>query len=136
MKRFGFKIAATAAIAVLVASVVGISADDKKTLTVKECMKCQNDSRTQIEKLLKAKEVNWEKVESSTKTWTDACMDLSASKVKKGSADSWKEQTEKYAATVKAIGDAAEKKDAKEVSAKLKEFGASCGGCHSKHKGK
>jgi len=134
--RFSVKVVAMAALTAVVAWMGGANAEDKKPLEVSGVMKCQNSVRSELGKLAKAKEVNWEDASKKSKTWLAAAEDLGKNKPKLGDEKSWKEQTEKYVSNVKAVDDAVAKKDATALTKSLATFGASCGGCHSKHKPK
>jgi len=134
--RFSVKVVAIAALTAVVAWMGGANAEDKKALEISACMKCQNSVRGELGKLAKAKEVNWEEASKKSKTWLSAANDLGKNKPPLGDEKSWKEQTEKYVTNVKAVDDAVGKKDAAALTKSLGTFGASCGGCHSKHKPK
>jgi len=112
----------------------GAFADDEKKLDCKGVMKSQNMIRGAI--LPKKGEPNWEDASKKSKIWLAAAEDLGKNDPPVGNKDTWKELTAKYVTNVKAVDDAVTKKDAPAVSKALGMFGASCQGCHSKHKPK
>jgi len=134
--RLSLKVAMVAALAAIVAYIGGATAEDKKALDIKGCMKCQNTARGSILPKEKGKEVDWDAAAKKTKTWLSAAEDLAKNSPPVGDEKSWKDQTAKYLTNVKAVDDAVGKKDAAAVGKALGTFGASCGGCHSKHKPK
>jgi cytochrome c556 len=135
--RFSVKVVAIAVLTAVVAWMGGTnSSAEEKTLEIKACMKCQNTVRGELNKLAKAKEVNWDDASKKSKTWLAAANDMGKNKPPMGDEKSWKEQTEKYVTNVKAVDEAVGKKDATSLTKALGTFGASCGGCHSKHKPK
>jgi cytochrome c556 len=133
--RFSLKIVAVAALTAVVAWMGGASAEEK-TLEIKACMKCQNTVRTELGKLAKAKEVNWDEAAKKSKAWLTAAGDMGKNKPPLGDDKSWKEQTDKYLTNVKAVNSAVEGKSTGDLTKALGTFGASCGGCHGKHKPK
>jgi cytochrome c556 len=132
--RIRRKVAVAAAVAVALVYFAGANADEKAPQEIKVCMKCQNKARNAIGAA--AKKSEWDKASESSKTWLAAAGDMGKNKPPLGDEKSWKEQTEKYLTNVKAVDDAVGKKDADAVGKALGTFGASCGGCHSKHKPK
>lgn len=134
--RFRLKVAVLAALAVGIAYLGSAQAAEDKLKDVKGCMAFQNKVRTDIGKQAKGKDVKWEDIQTQTAEWVKVAEDLGKNKPPKGDEKSWKEQTDKYLATVKAIHEAAEKKDSAGINKGLGTIGASCGGCHGKHKPK
>ncbi len=128
------KLSILAALAAVVVYFGGANAADEKTLDVKACMKCQNMVRGGL--IPKKGEPNWEEASKKSKAWLNAAESIGKNAPPIGEKDSWKEQTGKYLTNVKAVDEAVTKKDAAAVSKSLATFGASCGGCHSKHKPK
>lgn len=131
--RFRAKLLALAAVVAL-AAYLGNAVAAEKELEIKDCMKCQNTARKTIETAGKAGK--WEDAEKPTKAWLEAAEAIGKNKPPKGEEKSWKEQTDKYLTNVKAVDEAVGKKDATALGKALGTFGASCGGCHSKHKPK
>lgn len=133
--RFSLKIALMAGLAAGLAYLgSATAADDVKPENIKGCMAFQNKVRKDIG--AQAKKGNWESVQKQTKDWLEVAKVLGSQKPPKGDEKSWKEITDKYAATVKSIEDAAEKKDADAVGKGLATIGSMCQGCHSKHRAK
>jgi cytochrome c556 len=131
------KIGLLAALAAGLAYLGGASAaDEPKTKNVKGCMVFQNKVRGDLNKQVKAKDPKWEAIQKQTKDWVQISEELSTHKPPKGDDASWKEQTDKYQANVKAVDSAAEKKDADGVTKGLATIQNSCMGCHSKHRPK
>lgn len=124
--------------AVLSAAIVyfgGVYAEDKP-MDIKACMKCQNTVRTELGKLAKASNPDWEEAAKKAKAWMQAANDIGKNTPPKGDEKSWKEQTATYLKNVTAVEKAVAEKDAAALTKALATFGASCGGCHSKHKPK
>ena len=128
-------------LAVLAATIVGVAylgtavakEDIKDT---KGCMAFQNKLRGDLPKQLKAKEPAWDDIQKETKEWLSVAETLGKQTPPKGTAESWKKQTELYMTNVKAVDDAAQKKDAEAATKALATIGSSCGGCHGPHKPK
>ena len=133
--RLSQKLSVLAALSAVVCYFGGAyAADEKKTLSIKDCMSCQNMTRGAILPKGKGKEVDWEAAGKKTKTWLEAAEDLSKNDPPKGTKESWKEQTAKYVTNVKAVDEAVEKKNIESVTRGLATFNASCMGCHAQHK--
>ena len=133
--RFQFKLAVLAAVAVGVAYLGSAAArDDIKD--VKGCMAFQNKVRGPLGKQVKKDPVPWDEIQKETKEWVGVAETLGKQTPPKGTAESWKKQTDLYLANVKAVDAAAEKKDAAGVTKGLATIQASCGGCHGQHKPK
>jgi len=132
--RIRRKAAVVAAVAVALVYFTGANADEKTPMQVKACMKCQNKARNAIGSA--AKSNDWDKAAESSKTWLAAASDMGKNKPPLGDEKSWKEQTDKYLTNVKAVDTAVGKKDSDAVAKALGTFGASCMGCHSKHRPK
>jgi cytochrome c556 len=105
-----------------------------ETLEIKDCMKCQNKSRKEISDA--AKGGKWDDASTSSKAWLEAAEAMGKNDPPLGDKKSWKDQTDKYLTNVKAVDSAVGKKDPSALTKALGTFGASCGGCHSKHKPK
>jgi cytochrome c556 len=133
--RFSLKVAAAAALTAVVAWMGGAGAEEKKVLEIKACMKCQNTMRPQLNKMAKAKDLDWEEASKKSKTWLAAAGDMGKNKPPKGDEKSWKELTDKYVTDVKAIDEAVGKKDSAALTKALGTIDQKyCGSCHSKHK--
>jgi hypothetical protein len=114
---------------------LGTGADEKKDPpTISDIMK-KGHAKTDgyIDRIkLAAKDGKWEDATEYAKTLAFFGENLGKNKPPKGSEESWKAQTTKYADATKAVLKAVEAKDAKAVN---KAFGGiSCGGCHKEHK--
>ncbi|MBO0698742.1 MAG: cytochrome c [Zavarzinella sp.] len=135
MMRFSLKMGLLAVIAAGVAYLGSTAAaEEVKPENIKGCMVCQNKFRKEIG--AQAKKGNWESVQKQAKDWVDVAKVLGTQKPPKGDEKSWKDQTDKYLSSVQTIETAAEKKDADGVNKGLQTIGASCMGCHSKHRAK
>lgn len=132
--RFSVKVLAMAAVAAAAVCLGDAIIAAEKTREIKECMKCQNTSRKDLQAL--AKDGKWDDAAKTSKTWLEAAGDMAKNKPPVGDEKSWKEQTDKYLTNVKAVDDAVGKKDATALGKALSTFGSSCGGCHGKHKPK
>lgn len=128
-----------AVVAALVGGVVYLGtaqAQEEKIKDVKGCMAFQNKVRGDLGKQVKSKTPDWEAIQTQTKEWVGVAETLGKQTPPKGTAESWKKQTETYLKNVKAVDEAAEKKDSDAATKSLATVGASCGGCHSQHKPK
>jgi cytochrome c556 len=133
--RFRLKIALMAGLAAVVAYLgSATAADDVKPKDIKGCMAFQNKVRKDLS--AQAKKGNWEDIQKQTDEWLEVAKTLGSQKPPKGDEKSWKEITDKYAATVKSIDEAADKKDAAALNKGLAAIGSMCQGCHSKHRAK
>jgi cytochrome c556 len=130
--RFRVKMVVTALLATAVAYLGSASAADDEIKDVKGCMVFQNKIRGDIKTL--AKEGKWDEAQKETKSWVKVAESIGTFKPPKGTDESWKTQTTKYLANVKAVDSAAEKKDADGVSKALATIQNSCGACHGQHK--
>lgn len=130
-------------LAMLVALVAGgmyvgsaMAKDDEKIKDIKGCMAFQKKVREDLPTLIKAKDPNWDEIQKETKEWVGVAEILTKQTPPKGTAESWKRQTEKYLENVKAADAAAQKKDAAAATKALATIGVSCMGCHSQHRPK
>ena len=90
---------------------------------------------TVLKKQLDAKPVNWEDVQKTTKEIHELGEALGKNKPEKGSEESWKKLTGKFADDTKALNEAAEAKSTDKVKAAQKAIGGSCKSCHDAHRG-
>lgn len=133
MKRIGMRVAALAACAFVVAT--GFAADEK-SLSVKQCMQCQQKMSKAVGAAAAAGK--WDDAAKSSKTWLKAAEDMGKNNPPKGEKESWKTLTEKYLTSVKTIDESVGKKDADGVKKALEPFSGNknCGECHGPHKPK
>lgn len=129
--------AAPAAAVLLVAAVVGGDeppaegkAPDVNALMVK-CFRPGGYRQTVLDAV---KAEKWDDAAKLAKEWGELGATLGRAKAAKGEPKSWEALSKKFAENTKAVADAAEKKDAKAVSAALGALGLSCGNCHKLHK--
>jgi cytochrome c556 len=134
--RYQWKLAVLATVALGVAYFGTATAKDDEIKDAKGCMAFQNKVRGDLPKQLKSKSPDWEEIQKETKEWVSVAETLGKQTPPKGSAESWKKQTELYTTNVKAVDTAAQKKDAEAATKSLATIGNSCGGCHSQHKPK
>src|SRR5688572_14523522 len=102
--RFSVKVALLAALAgglVYLGSPATAQEEKVKPENIKGCMAFQNKVRKDIG--AQVKKGNWESVQKQTEEWLSVAKTLSTQKPPKGEEKSWKEMTDKYAATVKTI---------------------------------
>lgn len=83
-----------------------------------------------------AKGEKWEDAQKDAKNLVLAGENLGKNKPPKGDAKNWEKLTKKYVENAKAVADAADKKDAKGVTAAIGMIQKSCGECHGAHKPK
>jgi cytochrome c556 len=134
MMRFRVKMAVAAVLVGAAAYLGSASAADDEIKDIKGCMVFHNKVRGDIKTL--AKDGKWDEVQKESKSWLKVAETIGTFKPPKGTDASWKEQTTKYLANVKAVDAAAEKKDADGVSKALATIQNSCGACHGQHKPK
>jgi cytochrome c556 len=135
--RFGLKLVLLAGLAAGVGYLGSANAQEDKTVkpeNIKGCMAFQNKVRKDL--AAQAKKGNWESIQKQTEEWLEVAKTLSSQDPPKGDKESWKAMTDKYAATVKSIDEAADKMDAAGLNKGLAQIGAMCQGCHGKHKPK
>lgn len=111
---------------------------DDKVPTIKEIMTQGHKGTDAFLAKIKAeaKGAKWDDAVTHAKALSVFGEALGKNKPPKGSEESWKTLSDKYAKDTQAVLTAAEKKDAKGTNAALGAIGASCGGCHKAHKGK
>jgi cytochrome c556 len=134
--RFGLKLLLLAGLAAGVGYLGAANAQEEKVKpeNIKGCMVFQNKVRKDL--AAQAKKGNWESIQKQTDDWLEVAKTLSSQDPPKGDKASWKALTDKYAATVKSIDAAADKKDAAGLNKGLAQIGAMCQGCHTKHRPK
>jgi cytochrome c556 len=128
MKRtFGLMVSATALMLV-----VGVTHADELTKTImRECNGADGFAKATTN-AVKAKD--WAKANEAATGLKESTAKLAEGKPKKGSDESWKEQTKKFADYGAAVYDAVEKKDGKAATKALGAYGSSCKACHMVHK--
>jgi cytochrome c556 len=131
-----FLLTSVLALGVIVSSnVVQAEEKDDKEPSIKDVMKTAHGEaglKAKITKGVAAEE--WDKVGTAAKDWIKQAKALSKATPTKGKAASWKKLTTAYEKNVKAVADAAEKKDGDAAKTALKKINTSCGGCHGAHK--
>jgi hypothetical protein len=121
--------------AVALAAGAGYGADDKLP-TIKEIMtKGHKGTDAYMAKIkADAKAGKWDEAKEYAQTLATFGAAMPKLKPSKGSAESWKALSEKYAASTKATLKAVESKDAAAVNKAL--GGINCMECHKAHRGK
>ena len=127
-----------AAVVVALAGVAAVNADDKETPTTKEIMKKLHGGNDALLKAtqtkLKAGTVDWDAVQTDSKTIKELGEAMGKNEVKKGTKESWEKLTKAYADTATKLSEAAEKKDKAAATQSLTKLGGSCMACHRVHK--
>jgi cytochrome c556 len=123
------------ALAVILTSVARAADDKPESIgdVMKKAHAADAAFRKVIAKDLKAKD--FDAAATTMKAWSTIAAHLGEFDPPKGSKESWKKLTKKYADSVKALTKAVEGKDAKVASKELKAINSSCGTCHKAHKG-
>ncbi len=123
-------------LAIIMAGVV--QAGDEKPKTTKTFMKkAHAGAKSYLGMVKKAVEAdNFKAAAKPMKGWVSIAPHLAELKPAKGSDESWKEMTTKYADSVKALSKAVEDKDADAAKKELKTIGAECRTCHTAHRSK
>jgi hypothetical protein len=115
-------------------------ADNKKVPSIKAIMKRANDGDEslfgQVGTELMANEPNWANIRTKTKELLSLADSLGKNTPPKGTKESWMKMTQQYAANLKALDDAAQKKNKDGADAAHQKLITSCNGCHRLHKGK
>lgn len=118
----------------LTVSVGGLFAADEKVPTVSEIMKVGHAGGKSLISKIKTsvKGAKWDDAKTSADALKVFGEALGKNKPEKGDADSWKKFAEAYKASTAAAAAAADKKDAKALTAALGKI--DCKGCHAAHK--
>jgi len=134
--RFQLKLVVLAALVAGVAYLGTAAAQEEKIKDVKGCMAFQNKVRGDLGKQVKSKSPDWEAIQKQTKEWVGVAETLGKHSPPKGSAESWKKQTETYMKNVKAVDDAAGTKDSAAATKALATVGGWCGGWYAQRRPK
>jgi cytochrome c556 len=114
-----------------------LAADDKAP-TVEEIMKKVNAGKGAIHRTLKTDldtaNPNWAEIQKKTKEYSALADFLGKNDPPKGDKADWEKQTKAYAASAKALYEAAQKKDKATAMAVHGKISKSCMGCHRQHK--
>ncbi len=114
------------------------SKDKKKdaTPTIKDIMKKVNKGKDALHNSLKtdfkAASPKWDDVTKKTKEYKEFAESLGKNKAPKGDEKEWEKLAKEYADNVKALHEAAEKKNKKDCDAAMTKIGKSCKACHDK----
>lgn len=131
-----FRVAMVVALAAfaLTVSVGGLTAAEDKVPDVSTIMKKSFGGKTSLKSQIGSslKGENWDDVKKLAAEFKEHGDALGKNKPNKGDADSWKKLTKKFADNTAALAEAADKKDAKAVTAALGKF--NCKECHDAHK--
>jgi cytochrome c556 len=134
MTRWTF---ATTLVVVLGASVLAAQSDDK-TPTIEQIMeKLHKGGSSQLAKLktaLKASSPNWKNIQKSTKLFAEFGAGLPKNKAPKGDQADFEKLAEAYAASAKALDEAAKQEDLATVKSEFRKIATSCKACHNAHK--
>lgn len=128
---------AVIALGLVTSFITTANADDDKVMSVEDIMKKVHGKKGSVAKTTAAvKENKWDDAAKLSKLADKAAVDIAKGKPQKGDMESWAKQTKTYAANVKAMSAAIEKKDkeAYEKAEKVFSDGKSCKACHSEHK--
>jgi cytochrome c556 len=121
----------------LLISTFGISAGDDPTPDIAEIMTKGHKPggfKTMIADELKKGSPDWTALQEQTKEFVKLADALGKNEPPKGSADSWKKQTEAYAKIVHSLEAGAKKKSKSECNSAMGKLNQSCAGCHRLHK--
>jgi cytochrome c556 len=134
--RFSLKLTMLAIAALGVALLGTAQAMDDDIKDIKGCMAFTKTkvAKDDLPAQLKAASPDWAAIQKDTKQWVGVAEVLGKQTPPRGSAESWKKQTEKYLENVKAVDDAAQKKDAPATTKAIAMIQMSCGSCHSQHR--
>jgi cytochrome c556 len=131
-------------VVVLVLAVAGVwvfhPAAAENQPSIKAIMKKANDGDAslfgQVGKELMADEPNWAGIRTKTKELLSLADSLSKNTPPRGTKESWKKLTQEYATNLRALDDAAQKKNKDGADAAHQKLITSCNACHRVHKGK
>jgi len=113
-----------------VAGVIGAASIDE---IMTKGHKAKTGLRAQIKSGAEMANPNWADIQKKSKEFVDLASGLVKNDPPKGDKASWEKLCKEYVDLVKAIDEAAAKKDAKALAAADKKLGASCKGCHDAH---
>jgi cytochrome c556 len=123
----------------MVLALSAAQAQDKgKAKDIADVMKKAHKGATAFKAVTK-KEIDakeFDKAKDTMTAWVAISSQLSEFEPPKGTKESWKTQTEKYAKDVKALAKAVGDKDAEAAEKAWSVVDKGCGACHSKHKAK
>ena len=106
-----------------------------KDVTISEIMKKGHGAKGLLGAIdAGAKKGDWKEIEDDAKLLKEFGEAIGTLKPKKGDADSWKTQAEKYKTNTAAVAAGVDKKDAKAVSDGIAAIKGSCKECHTPHK--
>jgi cytochrome c556 len=131
-----FALAGTLALAVLIVGAAAQADEKEKIPDIEEIMQKAHGKeglRATITDEIKDKE--WAKAAKTVTEWEKLAVALGKNKPEKGTAASWKKQTDTYNKTLKTLVAAVKAKDAKKANGALGKIGSSCKTCHEAHKG-
>jgi cytochrome c556 len=91
--------------------------------------------KSALKKEIEAKPTDWEAIDKTTEDIAKYGKALGKNDPEKGSKDSWKKLSDKFAENTKALHEAADAKDMDKLKASQKAIGGSCKSCHDVHRG-
>jgi cytochrome c556 len=113
----------------LVAAAADLSIDEIMT----KAHKARTGLRDQIKNAAAMPNPDWAQIQQKTKEFLELAKQLVKNDPPKGDKASWEKYCADYLDIVKALDEAAAKKDARAIADVNKRLGASCKGCHDAH---
>jgi cytochrome c556 len=111
-----------------------VAAQDEKVPTIKEIMVKLNKGPKSlcpvIGKELKDETINWDEIAKQSAEFSSLADALNKNKPRRGDAEKWTKVADSYAANVKELADAVEKKDKNAAVEAHKKLAGSCMNCH------
>ncbi|MCS6977860.1 MAG: cytochrome c [Gemmatales bacterium] len=121
-----------AALAVLLGMTGLIAASSIDEIMVK-AHKARTGLRDQIKNAAAMPNPDWAEIQKKTKEFVELAKELVKYDPPMGTKESWQKHCAEYVEIIKALDEAAAKKDAKGIAEVNKKLGASCKGCHDAH---
>lgn len=95
--------------------------------------KARTGLRDQIKNAAAMPNPDWAEIQKKTKEFVELAKELVKHDPPMGDRASWEKHCAEYVEIIKALDEAAAKKDAKAIADVNKKLGASCKGCHDAH---
>jgi cytochrome c556 len=95
--------------------------------------KARTGLRDQIKNAAAMPNPDWAEIQKKTKEFVELAKELVKNDPPMGTKESWEKHCAEYVEIIKALDEAAAKKDAKAIAEVNKKLGASCKGCHDAH---
>ncbi len=131
---YRFMLTGLLALAIIVTGAA--QAADEKPESIGDIMKKAHKGATAFKTVItkNLKDKDFDAAGNTMKAWSTIAKHLGEFEPPKGSKESWKKMTTKYADNVKALAKAVDDKNLSAANKALKAINGSCGSCHKAHK--